>query len=366
MSEYILIFGWLAIMAGLVQNKGTYKGEYILGEYDYRLKYWVALLIFAPVIVWAGLRDSFIADTGAYVAIYEQIPRSISGLMAYLPEIDKDKGFTVLSGIIKIILGPSTERYFLVLATIQGISLVSVYRKYSIKYLTSIFLFMASTDYMSWMFNGIRQFTAVTIIFATTGLMLRKKYTKAVIVILLAATIHASALLMLPFVFIAQGRAWNRKTLLFIIGVIVIVAFAGRFTPFLDTLLSDTQYKNVVSDWKGFGDNGTNAIRVLVYSIPTILSFFGRKWIWCEDDPVINFCANMSIVSTGFYVISMFTSGIFIGRLPIYFSLYNYILLPWEIDHFFNRPSAKIITFMLLVFYMAFYYYQMHFAWGFI
>lgn len=321
MSEYILIFGWLGLMAILVQNRGAYKEEYILGEYDYRLKFWVALLIFAPVIVWAGFRDTSIADTGAYVIIYEQIPKSISGLIAYLPEINKDKGFTVLSGIIKIIFGDATEKYFLILSIIQGICLVSVYRKYSTRYLISIFLFMASTDYMSWMFNGIRQFTAVTIIFAATGLMLKKKYIPTIVVILFASTIYGSALLMIPFVFIAQGKAWNKKTLLFIIGVVAIIAFAGKFTPFLDTLLSDTQYKNVVSDWKEFGDNGTNAVRVLVYSIPTILAFLGRHWIRQENDPVINFCTNMSIASAGFFVISMFTSGIFIGRLPIYFSL---------------------------------------------
>ena len=48
------------------------------------------------------------------------------------------------------------------LASIQAIILVTIYRKYSTNYLLSIFLFIASTDYLSWMFNGVRQFAAVT------------------------------------------------------------------------------------------------------------------------------------------------------------------------------------------------------------
>ena len=96
-----------------------------------------------------------------------------------------------------------------------------------------------------------------------------------------------------------------------------------------------------VNDWTLWEMMESNVFRVLVYSVPTILSLIGLKYIHYENDPVINFCANMSIVSTGLYIISMFTSGIFIGRLPIYASLYNYILLPWEIDHMFTKKSSK-------------------------
>ena len=128
--------------------------------------------------------------------------------------------------------------------------------------------------------------------------------------------------------------------------------FIGKFTNFLDTALSDTQYKNVVSDWKQFEDDGTNPIRVLVYAVPTILSYIGRKIIWIEDNKLVNLCVNMSIISTGLYVVSMFTSGIFIGRLPIYFSLYNYILLPWEIENLFTERSKKLVYIGLIGFYL--------------
>ena len=84
---------------------------------------------------------------------------------------------------------------------------------------------------------------------------------------------------------------------------------------------------NVVSDWQSLNDDGTNIIRVLVYSIPAILSFIGRKWLNAENNQCINLCTNMSIISAAIYMVSAGTSGVFLGRLPIFTSLYSYILL---------------------------------------
>ena len=203
----------------------------------------------------------------------------------------------------------------------------------------------------------MRQFLAAALVFACCPLLLRKRYGQAVLIILLAATLHASALFALPFVFLTRGKAWNRKTLLFLLLTVLVVLFIDRFTNILELLLQETQYKNVVSDWKGFEDNGTNLLRVLVYAVPTLLSLIGLRFIRAENDPLIDLCVNMSIVSTGIYILSAFTSGIFVGRLPIYFSLYNYILLPWELHHMFSKRSVRILTVMMLIFYLFFYFY---------
>ena len=288
------------------------------------------------------------------------MPVSLGGMASYMATVKKDKGFYFVSAVIKCIVGNHVNIYFIVLAAIQAGVLIYVYRKYSSRYLVSFFLFIASTDYISWLFNGIRQFLAVTITFIGIKFILDKKYAKAIILILIASLMHQSALLVIPFIFIAQGKAWNKKTLLFMVAVIVIVAGIGQFTNVLDSMLAETQYKNVVSDWQSWNDNGTNALRVLVYAVPSVLYLIGLRFIRNEDDKVINLCTNMSIVSVGFYIVSMFTSGIFIGRLPIYFSLYSYILLPWEIDHMFTKRSARLIYVVMVVGYLGFYLYSVN------
>lgn len=364
MSEFFLIIIWFAVVAILFKVTPATKYEYVCGMRVLRPKWFYAVLLLAPLLYMVATRSNAIGDTYAYEVLYKAIPTTWAELVSYIPTVTKDKGFTLLSGVIKLIFGGSTRSYFFVLALIQGLALIYVYRKYSYSYFISMFLFIASTDYLSWMYNGIRQFTAVTIIFAATPLMLKKKWVPLVAVILLASTIHGSALLMLPIVFIVQGKAWNGKTLVLTVACVVAFAFADQFTNVLDTLLSDTQYTNVVSDWQGMNDDGTNMLRVIVYSVPALLSFVGRKWIDYDNDPVINLSTNMSIVSAALYLVSAGTSGVFLGRLPIFTSLYGYILLPYLLDRIFTKESAKIIKLMMISAYLVFYYYQIHFAWG--
>lgn len=151
---------------------------------------------------------------------------------------------------------------------------------------------------------------------------------------------------------------------MFLLLALVAILYVGKFTSLLDNAMKETQYANMVNDWTSWGDDGTNPLRVLIYSIPAILSFIGLKYIQEANDPVINLCTNMSIISSGIYLVSMVTSGIFIGRLPIYASLYSYILLPWEIEHIFMRKSARLVTAAAVVAYCGFFYYQMRFTWG--
>lgn len=364
MSEYIAILLWLMLVAFMASKKSVKQYELVNDRVVRRCRMWFAVLAFLPIIWMVGNRTLWFGDTGMYHDSFYAMPSSISELPSYLPLVRKDKGFAVLSVTIKMLFGADHTIYFLVLAVIQSYFLITVYRKYSLDYIFSIVLFIISTDYVAWMYNGIRQFTAVTMIFGATTLMLKKKWLALVAIILLASTIHQSALLMIPLVFICSGKAWNRKTLIFIAVALLAVVFVGQFTNLLDTALAETQYVNVVSDYKELSDDGTNPLRVLIYSVPAILSFVGRDTIRRKNDSLVNLCTNMSIVSMGLYVVSMFTSGVFLGRLPIYVSLYGYILLPWEVEHLFSRESKRFIFLGIIGMYLLFYYYQMHFAWG--
>lgn len=359
-NGYILILIWVGIIAAFASMipESVYRTEFVNGEKVRRVTPLFAIVALLPLVIWAGFRGN-IGDTAAYTQTFREMPTSFSGISNYMDTLTKDKGFYFASAVIKCIIGNREKLYFIILAGVQCFLVFRIYRKYSAAYITAFFLFIASTDYISWVFNGIRQFTAAAITVACFPWILKKKYILAVIGILIASLFHQSALLVIPFVFIVQGKAWNRKTLLFIIVVIAAVMFAGRFTNILDTMLAETQYENVVSDWESWQDDGTNFLRVLVYCVPTILSLIGLKYIRREDDPLINLCTNMSIASAGLYVISMFTSGIFIGRLPIYFSLYNYILLPWEINKIFTKQSAKLIYLAMIIAYLGFYLYSM-------
>ena len=360
-GKYIFTLIWPAVVALLYKMTGEKKVPVrVLGKQEPRVGWgWVFFLI-VPLIIIAAQRGYF-ADTSAYINGFYRIPDSLTDLGTYMQTVQKDELFSLVSALIKIFITKNHEVYLRILAAFQMLVLAKIFRRYSTDFFMSMFLFVASTDYLSWMFNGLRQFTAVCIVLLGFYFILTKKYLFAILIILFASFFHGSALLVIPFVFIVQGKAWNKKTLFFLFGVIIAVSFVDQFTDMLDTFLSDTQYQNVVSDWTQGQDDGTNILRVLVYSVPALISLYGKKTIDKTDNKLINICTNMSIASAGIYVVSMFTSGIYIGRLPIYFSLFSYILLPWEIKNIFNLDFQKILKFLLYSLYCLFFILQIFF-----
>lgn len=364
LTNYWLLVIWIFVGGAILTIVFPQKQEEVLGEKVNRWNMISAIILMLPYIIWAGFRGSF-ADTNAYRRLFFEAPSALDQINDYISSISSDKGFFIILVILKSIVGNSDIMFFLIIAIFQSICLIYVFRKYSSNYWISIYLFIISTNYISWMFNGIRQFIAVCICFAGTGLMLRKKYIRLVLLILLASTIHGTAIIMLPLVFIAQGKAWNKKTILIIFITLIAINYIEKFTDLLNVVTTGTQYEGIMNSEVLVGDNGTNPIRVLVFSMPSIISFIGKRKIESKNDKIINFCTNMSIITVAIYAISMVTSGILIGRLPIYTLLYSYILLPWEINNIFTSIKGRRIIYMaMIVLFFGFFYYQMHFAYG--
>lgn len=348
---------WVAA-AGIVLYRMPLKTE-LIGDQVVQRWYGVsAVLLCLPLLLWAAARTDY-GDTYAYMRHFYQAPASLSALPSYLAANTKDQGFTVIITLCKAMGVASPRTFFLIIAAVQMLCMIYTFRKYSKDFWISIFLFVASTDYMSWMYNGIRQFLATTLIFAAFGLMVRKKNIPFILVVILASRIHASALLMIPLAYFMQGPAVNRKAIIMIAGVVMIAPFMDTFMPALSAILADTQYSDITTDEIWTNDDGTNIIRVLVYSVPALLSLFGRKYIHQSKDPVMNMCSNASLITMALYLVSAVTSGVYIGRLPIYTTLHGYIVLPWLIDQIFEKSSAILIKLLMVGFYSMFYIYQM-------
>ena len=363
LQNYWLLLIWPLIYGALCLVVKTEKEEVVLGKRVIRWKPAAAFILTIPFVIWAGWRRWF-GDTEQYRATFKSLPSAFNQIIPYMKGVEKGHGFRLFEMLFKCTISESDIFFFVVLALIQIICLVYVYRKYSPNYWLSFFFFIASTDYLSWMFNGIRQFLAVVIVFLTIPLIAKKRYIPAILLVLLAAAFHASALVFLPVIFIVNGKAWNYRTLLFIVAIILVVVFIDRVTGFMSAAMEDTAYEGDIMFLNRELDDGTNIFRVLFYSLPAVMSFIFRRYLNYADDPLINVCANLSIVTAGFYVFSYFSSGILMGAIPIFFSLANYILLPWLIINVFNEPSQRIMRLFFIGMYIFFFYYQCGPTWG--
>ena len=173
-SEYILILLWIGL-AALVGKGAQFKRAVLIeGVEEQRYLWLFAFIVFFPIIWMAGHRG-YIADTTNYIGGFIHSTGDLSKIGQILSDNSKDKGFSILVLILRSIIGIDYEVYLLVIALIQSIPLISVLRKYSCSYVLSVFFFVASTDYISWMYNGMRQFIAVTIIFAGATFFFKKK-----------------------------------------------------------------------------------------------------------------------------------------------------------------------------------------------
>ena len=296
--------------ANLLLHNMPKRRELVCGGLRERWYPMNAFLLVLPLILWAGLRKD-IGDTNAYVINFQNAPSSLPALLPQLNADSKDPGFSVLMTLVKSIGITDHRVFFMLIAAFQMWCICHTFRKYSPNYWISMFLFVASTDYISWMFNGMRQFLAATMIFGAFDLMVKKKHAAFALVVLLAAQIHGSAILMLPLAYLMHGPALNRKTMLMIAGTVMIIPFIDRFIPFLNDLLSDTQYSTTMTDEIWMADDGTNPIRVLVYAVPSLVAIIGRRYVRQANDPIINLCVNASMITTAIYLVSMVTSGIY-------------------------------------------------------
>ena len=361
MKIYWFILAWVIVFGIMSQMRAQYVcvGE---GIYESRTNLFMAIMAFSIIIFFAGMR-SYVADTSAYINIFNQYPLFSAAHDVIFDSSAREPGFRVFSILIKTYISQDYQVWLFIIATISGICIMYPLYKYSCNYGISLFLFMASCQF-TWMFNGMRQFLVASILFACTPFILEKKTIPYIIIVLILSTFHKSSLIMIPAYFIVDSEPWSKRSMLFIACTILAMMFTSQFTGLLDTVVENSDYATSIGEFKG-NDDGTSPIRILVESIPIVIAFIYRDRIKEKLTPIIKISINMSLISSGVYIISKIAkSGVLLGRLPIYFSLYNLLLLPWLINNTFEKNEKRLMNFFMIICYLGFFYYQMKIAWN--
>lgn len=361
MKIYWFILAWVIVFGIMSQMRTKYicVGE---GIYESRSNLFMAIMAFSIIIFFAGMR-SYVADTSAYINTFNQYPLFSAAHDVIFDSSAREPGFIVFSILIKTYISQDYQVWLFIIATISGVCIMYPLYKYSCNYGISLFLFMTSCQF-TWMFNGMRQFLVASILFACTPFILEKKPIPYIIIVLILSTFHKSALIMIPAYFIVDSEPWSKRSMLFIACIILAMMFTSKFTGLLDTVVENSDYATSIGEFKD-SDDGTSPIRILVESIPIIIAFIYRDRIKEKLTPIIKISINMSLISSGVYIISKIAkSGVLLGRLPIYFSLYNLLLLPWLINNTFEKNERRLINFFMIICYLGFFYYQMKIAWN--
>lgn len=312
----------------------------------------MAVLTFAYLIFWIGMRQSYI-DTAAYIRTFRAVDASLSQIPDLWMEESKSPGFDTLQVLFKHFISTDPQAWLMAIAVVSGVPVMLTFRKHSENFFFSVFLFLATTSF-TWMMNGIRQFLVVAILFGCSDWIEENKWLRFTMLVLLLSTIHYTALIMIPVFWIVRGRPWGKRIFLFIGVILLCSLFVDSFIQVIENVLENTPYSGITDQFAS--DDGVNPLRVAVHCVPVAVAFFGRKRLEELDNPYVNLCVNMSIISAGLYFIGMFTSGILVGRLPIYCSLYNLMLLPYLFNHCFSPRDRKYMYLFCALGYVAYFF----------
>lgn len=343
-----------------------YAGKYFAKKHDIKSKYDNKTMLFFAVAVlilpvfFIGLRTNYV-DTKAYISWFDGIPTSFSEVFSSCFE-SKGPGWTIYQWIIKFFITENANAFLMITAIIQAGALLKFNYKYSSDYAYSMLLFFLSMDFADYMMNGIRQFLALSLILYFADYIFDKKYVKFLVVVLIAYFIHTSAIIWAAAVFIIQGKPWNKKVIICVVLAVLAILFVDQFTNLLDEGLENTEYAGYSQQFSE--DDGSNPMRTLIFAVPVLIAFWKRKRIAEADNKALDIMINISVIAFAISLVANFTSGILIGRMPIYFGIFNYALFPLLFDNAFDKKDGLIMKVLCAVGYMCYAVYYMLNTWG--
>lgn len=340
----------------------NHKEEIMLTDYNLKqgiqnkIPWMYAIIVFGYFIFWIGIRNG-VGDTTAYMYMFDSVSPDFNTAWSEIDWEGKGPGFEILSVIFKCFISQDPQWWIMTIAIISGVCILIVLHNYSIDYFYSCFLFISMITFV-WMMNGIRQFIAVSILFLCCNWIVKGKFIKFIIAVLLMCTIHTTAILMIPLFFIARIKPWSGKIYAFIAAMILLCIFSEPFFNGLDSVLSDTAYSGSTAQFAD--DDGVNPIRVVFYAvIPTMVFLRRDRFVpYYEKFPILPICINMSLITAALYLVGMFTSGLLIGRFPIYSEVYNLILIPFVFKIAFDKEEQQIAKPVYTIILFAFFYLQ--------
>lgn len=351
-----------------VVYSSTNKEKVALSDYNFerginqRIPIVFAVLTFAYIIFWISIRH-YVADTTLNVVTFNNTTTNFrSGFkeLCWDPFSTKGKGvlFYFYTLFFKCFISNDYILWLTSIAVFSGFFVFKTLRKYSFgaDFFFGCFLFITLLCFF-YMMNGMRQFICVSCAFGSVDLIKNKKFFRFLILVVILVFVHSTAVILIPIYFISNMKPWGKTVFLFMVAIIIICVFVDPFFGGLDQVLQGTSYENDISTYFSL-DDGVNPLRVMLYAVPPVCSFLLRYKMepYYVKYPILPICVNMSIFTAAIYLVGMFTSGIFIGRLPIYSELYDLILIPFLFRIGLKKEDRRFVV-LLVTAILLFYFY---------
>lgn len=310
---------------------------------NYKSGVLIPLLVFTLII---GLRDGVGIDFYSYRD-------------AFLKGYDMDRmeiGFKLLIQILKWCCMPA-QMLFIVVAFLQVYTFTR-FTKYYPNIYPWTFFFYFTTLFAFFSFNGLRQSLAFTILLWSVYFIYRRQPIKYLILVLLAASIHRSALLFMPFYYLLNYDIIKNQLYQFLI-------YIGAFVFGLTVAEQLWLYFDLFVEFTGIEGYNTNSLSQVEWGSDSNRGL--GLFFWLLTDSFVIFNSNRLkefYKDTPFnicyqlYFIGIFLEPIvglsYLMRINIYFVYFRIIvyafLMQWVFKYQRNKLYRLYASFLLLVF----------------
>lgn len=313
----------------------------------------LTMIMLGYFVFLAAVRNG-VVDTTTYIEHYIDLDPNLTFSQIFFGENGEggmESPLFVLYQVLLRRLGFEWPVFLASIAIFSGFCIYYGVTKYSDDVALSCYIFAASTEFF-WLFNGIRQFIVVSMFFAGIRMVTERKAIKFFFFVFIMYFIHTTALVLIPIYFIANMKNWKIGiTACIITTMAIVLIFPDRVNLWIDSAFSDYGYLDLVEN-----DDGVNIFRVAVALVTPIMAFVFRREIKEYNNPYINIMVNCSLITAGIYAVAHVTSGILIGRLPVYTETFNIILLPFIIKRCVPERSRFLVRLCCIVGFMLFFH----------
>lgn len=233
------------------------------------------------------------------------------------------------------------------------ITIVPVYlyiKKNSDKPSESLFLYI-SLGFYALQFNMIRQMLAIIVTIFGFKYIKERNIIKYILFILFASLFHSTALIMLPFYFLANCNFSKFKMYL-----ILILEFCLSFlySPFMSFMTKTFKNYSVYEQANNFTmvDAGLGTHIILIFNLILLIFIIRKKDELIELDKRNKIYINLVLFSFMFYFLGL--NNTVIIRVAYYLFIYIIFILPnlYRISKFYNNKNSFFIYIFFLIYYV--------------
>lgn len=314
-----------------------------LGAYFYHnknlkdSKMWFCIIIFVQLTIISGFRESIGFDYNSYrYHFYEISKLSFFDTLKY----NFEPGFSFLNKVILYFTDNYKILIFICSFITTGFVSYSIYKNSKYPFY-SFFLYITLAFYYA-SFNLIRQGLAISISILGLKYLKERKFLKYLLIILIAASFHYSALVMIPVYFFVNINLTYKKIIIFFLitsfGYIFfdkILAIALKIFP----MYSEYLYSDFLKP--------LSVKSILIFLFIFIILLFFKKYIIDQDKK------NSMYINIAFlcFLISIFQTKIgVLDRIPYYLNIFSIFSIPLIIDCFENEKQKRLAGTFIIIF----------------